>query len=100
MTPTNQLASPLGKLTVFGLATECDDYCSLPTAPLTYTNTTIILEDADPNWGSSAVAGSQIYGDGTINTAAQKQTVVQGFESDQGGKVWRANEITVPTLQS
>lgn len=90
----------MGQLNVFGLATECDDYCAMLSSPLTYTNTTIILEEADPSFGSSAVAGRAIYGDGTINTSAQRATVVSGFESDAEGKTWTVKEIVIPALGS
>lgn len=67
---------------------------------LTYTNTTIILEEADPNFAASAVAGNTIYGDGTINTSSQKTTIVNGFESDAEGKTFTVAEIVVPALSS
>ena len=94
----HQISFPSGPMTLFGVTTECDDYCDMTISPQTYTNTVIELEDPDGSWQSTSVVGSQVYGDGTINTTGQKATVVEGMSSSEGGKIWSVDQIMIPPL--
>ncbi|KAH8112263.1 hypothetical protein DFH11DRAFT_516502 [Phellopilus nigrolimitatus] len=89
-----QVISASGPMTLFGVTTECNDDCAMTVSPQTYTNTTIVLDSADPAWGETAVVGSAIYGGGTFGTILQ--TVVNGLTSSQDGKVWSVAEIMIP----
>lgn len=91
----SQLTSSAGDMTIFGVTTECDDYGSEPVSPQTYSNTVIELEVADPNWGSTAVVGSGVWGDSTC-VGSIGQTIVSGLASSQGGKVWTVASIVIP----
>ncbi|THH01541.1 hypothetical protein EW145_g6892 [Phellinidium pouzarii] len=94
----SMISSSSGPMTLFGMSTECDDYCAMTVSPQTYTNTTIILDVANPTWGATEVIGSRIYGDGTIDTNAQQPTIVDGITSSEDGKVWTITNITIPQL--
>ncbi|KAI5117348.1 hypothetical protein M0805_002458 [Coniferiporia weirii] len=94
----SQIYSTSGPMTLFGVCTECDDYCAMTVSPQTYTNTTIVLDVADPSWGETSTVGSKVYGDGTIDTTAQKPTVITGLSSSEDGKVWTIEKIMIPQL--
>ena len=85
-------------MTIFGLTTECDDYCTMTVSPQTYTNTTVELDSPETDWQETMVIGSTIYGDDTINTQSQKPTVVNGVSSDSDGSVWSFESISIPQL--
>lgn len=55
--------------------------------PQTYLNTTIILETADPSFGSTAQLGTS--GDGVV---------VEGLMTPDGGLTWNIEMITVPSM--
>lgn len=82
-------------MTIFGVTTECDDYGSSTASAQTYSNTVIELETADPSWGATAATGSGVWGDSTCGGTIGP-TVVSGFSSSQGGKVWTVESIVIP----
>ncbi|KAG8738420.1 hypothetical protein FRC10_006916 [Ceratobasidium sp. 414] len=68
----------------WGTGTECDDGCNGTIAAQTYTNTTITLDAADPNFGSTGVASGG--------------TTISGLTNEQGGKVWKIATINIPKM--
>ena len=72
-------------MTSFGISTEYQDDFDSPTSTQIYTNTRIVLDRADPNWGVSASIPST--GDGTN---------VSGLTGSMGGKVWTVDKIVIP----
>ncbi|EJD05309.1 uncharacterized protein FOMMEDRAFT_165774 [Fomitiporia mediterranea MF3/22] len=93
-----QISWSSGPMTMFGVTTECDDFCAMTISQQTYTNTVIELEEADSSWNSTAVVGSQVYGDGTDNVTGQKPTAVTGMSISEGGRVWSVDQIMIPPL--
>ncbi|KAG9091435.1 hypothetical protein FRC06_000572 [Ceratobasidium sp. 370] len=68
----------------WGTGTECNDGCNGTIAAQKYTNTTITLDAADPNFGSTGVASGG--------------TTISGLTSEQGGKVWKIATINIPKM--
>lgn len=72
-------------MTGYGTGTECNGGCSGTVAEQTYTDTTITLASADPNFG---------------NTIATSQgATYSGLSSTNGGLVWTVKEMRVPKMQ-
>ena len=88
-------------MTLFGIVTQCDDYCAGTIAPQSYINTTITLSSASPTWGGSVNVGtgSGVYGDGTTTAGdGSAQAVWDRIESDDGGKSWKIGKIGVGSM--
>jgi hypothetical protein len=79
------LTSNSGHMTGFGTGTECNDKCTGTTSIQYYTDTTIVLEEADPTFGNTK--------------AIAKGAHEEGFTSSQGGKVWTVKKITLPAMK-
>lgn len=73
-----------GPMTGYGTGTECDNGCSGTIAAQQYLNTTIVLEDADPDFSSTlGVSGGTTY---------------SGLTSEEGGKIWKIAQIDIPAM--
>ncbi len=79
------MTSNSGHMTGFGTGTECNDKCTGTTSIQYYTDTTIVLEEADPTFGSTK--------------ATQQGAHEEGFTSSEGGKVWTVKKITIPAMK-
>ncbi len=82
-----QIVSPIGTIEGwFGINTDCDD-CIGTIMSQTYLNTTIVLEKADPSFGSTGQFGTS--GEGVV---------VEGISTPDGGLTWHIESITVPSM--
>ena len=73
-----------GPMTGYGTGTECDNSCSGTIVAQQYLNTTIVLEEADPDFSNTlGVSGGTTY---------------TGLTSEEGGRIWKIARIDIPAM--
>lgn len=81
----SSFVSPSGPLNSYNVLSQCLGKCVQASTPVKFTNLAVTLSVADPNFGKNARIQGGIPG----SVQASPET------SDQTGKVWSVNQVTV-----